>query len=83
MSMNGVSLGPTRSDSLDALYHEAESAAGSVALALGLVGGLETSPLPGRGGTLRLWETLATIAAADLTVARTAEPHLDTLAILA
>ncbi|WP_051478905.1 acyl-CoA dehydrogenase, partial [Arthrobacter sp. H5] len=83
MSMNGVSLGPTRSDSLDALYHEAESAAGSVALALGLVGGLETSPLPGQGSTLRLWETLATIAAADLTVARTAEPHLDALAILA
>lgn len=40
------------------------------------------TPLPGGGDTLTLWETLATVAAADLTVARVLEPHLDALAIL-
>lgn len=38
--------------------------------------------LPGHGATLRLWEVLATLAADDLAVARTVEPHLDALAIL-
>ncbi|MGO4383048.1 acyl-CoA dehydrogenase [Specibacter sp. RAF43] len=42
-----------------------------------------TMPLPGRGQTLRLWEALATMGAADLGVARMVEPHLDALAILA
>lgn len=40
-------------------------------------------PLPGGGQTLRRWEWLATVAAADLTLARSVEPHLDALAILA
>jgi alkylation response protein AidB-like acyl-CoA dehydrogenase len=39
-------------------------------------------PLPGSGATTRLWEALATLAAADLTLARVVEPHLDALAIL-
>src|SRR4051794_18576981 len=39
-------------------------------------------PLPGHGSTAQLWEALATLAAADLTVARVVEPHLDALAIL-
>ncbi|WP_241986664.1 acyl-CoA dehydrogenase family protein [Cryobacterium fucosi] len=39
-------------------------------------------PLPGSGQTLRLFETLASLAAADLTAARVAEAHLDALAIL-
>ncbi len=39
-------------------------------------------PLPGSGATLTLWEVLATLGAADLTVARAVEPHLDALAIL-
>ena len=39
-------------------------------------------PRPGRGGTPLLWESLATLGAVDLTVARAAEPHLDALAIL-
>lgn len=39
-------------------------------------------PLPGRGRTLSLWESLATIAATSLTAARSIEPHLDALAIL-
>ena len=39
-------------------------------------------PLPMQGGTLSLWETLASLGAVDLTVARVTEPHLDALAIL-
>ena len=39
-------------------------------------------PSPGRGTTLLLWESLATLGAVDLTVARAVEPHLDALAIL-
>ncbi|MBD7994891.1 acyl-CoA dehydrogenase [Arthrobacter sp. Sa2CUA1] len=41
------------------------------------------APLPGQGSTLRLWELLATLGAADLTAARVIEPHLDAAAILA
>ena len=40
-------------------------------------------PQPGAGGTAHLWSALATLGAADLTVARVVEPHLDALAILA
>ncbi|MHA7154432.1 acyl-CoA dehydrogenase [Arthrobacter sp. TMN-50] len=71
------------SDSQDALYDRAVAAAGSMPGALTLaadIGG--TTPLPGAGSTAALWETLATLAAADLSVARTVEPHLDALAIL-
>ncbi|MFZ2014237.1 MAG: hypothetical protein WAV00_10480, partial [Nocardioides sp.] len=39
-------------------------------------------PLPAQGDTLTLWESLASLGAADLTLARVAEPHLDALAIL-
>jgi alkylation response protein AidB-like acyl-CoA dehydrogenase len=39
-------------------------------------------PLPGQGDTLTLWEALASLGAADLTVARVAEPHFDALSIL-
>jgi len=39
-------------------------------------------PLPMQGDTLTLWESLASLGAVDLTVARVAEPHLDALAIL-
>ena len=40
-------------------------------------------PLPGQGQTASAGSALATLGAADLTVARTVEPHLDALAILA
>ncbi|RFA09181.1 hypothetical protein B7R54_08050 [Subtercola boreus] len=40
------------------------------------------APVPGGGHTRELWETLATLAAADLGAARAIEPHLDALAIL-
>ncbi|TFC94806.1 MULTISPECIES: acyl-CoA dehydrogenase family protein [Cryobacterium] len=39
-------------------------------------------PRPGNGQTVRLFETLATLAAVDLTAARVAEAHLDALSIL-
>lgn len=39
-------------------------------------------PVPGAGSTRLRWELLATVGAADLTVARAVEPHLDALAIL-
>ena len=39
-------------------------------------------PHPGAGDTAHLWSALATLGAADLTVARVVEPHLDALAIL-
>nr|WP_228494494.1 PIG-L family deacetylase [Clavibacter sp. VKM Ac-2873] len=48
-----------------------------LAVALG-----EQGARPGAGGTADLWEALATLAAADLGIARTVEPHLDALAIL-
>ena len=35
-----------------------------------------------QGSTLSLWESLASLGAVDLTVARVTEPHLDALAIL-
>src|SRR5690606_1782601 len=40
-------------------------------------------PLPGTGRTAQLWRGLAELGAVDLTVARSLEPHLDALAILA
>lgn len=39
-------------------------------------------PVPGRGSTTALWELLASVAALDLTAARTMEPHVDAAAIL-
>ncbi|CUR59697.1 putative acyl-CoA dehydrogenase-related protein [metagenome] len=60
------------------------AAAGDVAAALQLARDLGPHlPAPGDGRTARLWSTLATVGAGDLTVARVLEPHLDALAILA
>lgn len=42
-----------------------------------------STPAPGTGRTLELWELLASTAAADVGVTRVLEPHLDALAILA
>lgn len=39
-------------------------------------------PHPGTGHTRALWQQLADVAAADLTMARVLEPHLDALAVL-
>ncbi len=62
----------------------ATAAAGEGDAALWLARDLADSlPLPGAGRTHALWEALATLGAADLTVARVVEPHLDALAVLA
>jgi alkylation response protein AidB-like acyl-CoA dehydrogenase len=71
-------------DVLVRLSSRASALDGDVAGALDLAVELgSTAPLPGGGSTPRLWEMLATVAAADLTVARVVEPHLDALAVLA
>lgn len=54
------------------------TAAGELAVRLG-----PRIPRPGEGRTRELWEALATLGSVDLTVARTIEPHLDALTILA
>ncbi len=61
----------------------AARAAGDVTAALALAGELGGRlPAPGTGRTAHVWSVLASVAAADLTVARTLEPHLDAMAIL-
>ena len=68
---------------LDAVHARVLAAGGSIAAAIDLAVELGPSvPLPGVGETAALWSTLATIAAADVSVARVVEPHLDALAIL-
>lgn len=61
----------------------ARAAAGDVGAAIALARALgQQAPYPGEARTAALWSLLATVAAADLTVARVVEPHLDALAIL-
>ena len=68
---------------LSELPRQAAAVRGSAAAALVLAEQLAAAaPFPGQGRTKRLWSILATVAAADLTAARTVEPHLDALAIL-
>jgi alkylation response protein AidB-like acyl-CoA dehydrogenase len=69
---------------LRSLSGRARAARGDLEKALALAADLGGElPVPATGHTLRLWESLATLGAADLTVARVVEPHLDALAILA
>ncbi len=71
-------------DSLWDIAVAGNAVGGDARKALDLAGELGASvPRPGEGRTLRLFETLASLAAADLTAARVAEAHLDALAILA
>ncbi len=68
---------------LAGLVAEAHSSAGDVTAALALAAELgDQLPMPGDGRTAHLWSALASVGAADLTVARVLEPHLDALAIL-
>lgn len=70
---------------LESLHERASAVAGSPVEALALARELEsTIPLPGDGAgtTERRWSALATLGAADLTVARSVEAHLDAVAIL-
>ncbi len=73
----------TEQHELADLVGRSHGASGDVAAALelaDLVG--DRLPTPGGGRTGHLWSALASVAAADLTVARTLEPHVDALAIL-
>lgn len=63
----------TSPGSLDRLLARALAGAADLAAAL---------PEPGGGHTVQLWDALARIAAADLTVARAIEPHLDAVHIM-
>lgn len=89
-SQHGVDLGTgdaenglQKTESLNGLYDAARRCEGNVQAMLSLARELGASvPLPQQGHTLRLWEALATLGAADLTAARIIEPHLDAVAIL-
>ena len=68
---------------LEDVWTRASNAAGHVPAALELARDLGPAlPTPAQGRTTHLWSALATLGAADLTVARVLEPHLDALAIL-
>ena len=72
------------SPALDDLARAVDDAAGAVSASLDLAREIGSEmPSPGDGGTLALWEALATMAAADVTTARVIEPHIDALGILA
>jgi len=75
---------PTATAERAGLLRIAQGAAGSLAVAIEVARGAGARvPLPGGGGTARRWEFLAGLAAADLSVAKVVEAHLDALAILA
>lgn len=84
VSSDAVALEGPAGPLLQELARRARAATPSLdaALALARQAGAEL-PVPGQGDTLALWESLATLGAVDLTVARVLEPHLDALAILA
>lgn len=83
-----VDASPTSSTALDAildrtLHRAADLPDDVIGTALTLAQDLGAAlPSPGKGDTVTVWETLATLGALDLTVARVVEPHLDALAIL-
>lgn len=77
----GALLAPEQQIALDL---PAEVPAQRIAFALQLAADLSaTIPEPGTGDTLQLWDVLARLAAYDLSIARTLEPHFDALSILA
>ncbi len=70
-------------DRLHALAQRTRTCGGDIVAAIDLAVSLGAElPLPMSGGTTRLWESLATIAAVNLSTARVIEPHLDAQAIL-
>ncbi|WP_237687431.1 acyl-CoA dehydrogenase [Arthrobacter jiangjiafuii] len=78
-----MGFGAQDAPGLPQLATDAAAVNGSPAAALALAERLAPeAPLPGQGETSRLFSILAVVAAADLTAARTLEPHLDALAIL-
>ncbi len=86
--MSGVRLGDPLPEAVRRVVERAtDPGAGpapTVESALALAARLTSAaPLPGAGDTLVRWQLLADLAAADLTVARVVEAHLDAVAILA
>ena len=80
---DSVTLRVEANPDLRALSARARAARGDLEQALSLAADLGGElPAPASGQTLRLWESLASLGAVDLTVARVVEPHLDALAIL-
>lgn len=70
-------------DDVERLLSQAEERIGDVPALLALAEETgRTAPDPGEGGTVRLWEMLASLAAVDVAAARVFEPHLDAGAIL-
>lgn len=68
---------------LNDLHAQALACRGQVPAILELARGLGAgAPHPQQGRTRELWQLLATLGCADLSVARIVEPHLDALAIL-
>ena len=83
VSLEGDCATAERREWLSALSERARVAAADSERALVLAGELGGQvPLPGAGRTRERWSALATLGAADLTVARVVEPHLDAVAIL-
>ncbi|MDJ0355941.1 acyl-CoA dehydrogenase family protein [Paenarthrobacter sp. PH39-S1] len=88
-AMDPVRLEPDRSRraagvaELGGLADRALACNGAVGAALTLAVSLgQELPHPMEGRTMHLWESLATLGACNLTVARTIEPHLDALSII-
>jgi alkylation response protein AidB-like acyl-CoA dehydrogenase len=86
--MSGVRLGGPLPEAVRRVVEPATDPSGSLATgvesALALAARLTSvAPLPGTGDTLVRWQLLADLAAADLSVARVVEAHLDAVAILA
>ena len=86
--MSGVRLGGPLPEAVRRVIEPATDPGGAPAptieRALALAARLTSvAPLPGAGDTLVRWQLLADLAAADLTVARVVEAHLDAVAILA
>ncbi|TAJ47927.1 MAG: acyl-CoA dehydrogenase [Herbiconiux sp.] len=81
----GAGSGPgSAAGALDDLFDAAEAARDDRERAFSLARDVAAAiPRPAQGRTLRYLETLATLGAADVTVARIVEPHVDAAMILA
>lgn len=84
LSVSSATADPSKRPNLDQIHDRAVDSAGDVPRILALARELGTTvPLPLPGQAMLRWEQLASLGAANLTVARIVEPHLDAVAILA
>lgn len=79
--MKRVGLSSTEAGPVTLATLESDPTSVREALDLGVALG-PLRPFVGNGATLDVWEALASLAASDLALARTLEPHLDALTIL-